>query len=70
MDISLGTLLHYLLGFFSIHTFPTLPPTSQTTLDVCIHIFFSRDSTLYRLGDRELQESFEKDALFFEGTRK
>ena len=63
------------VGLFSIHTFPTLPPppptpTSQTTLDVCIYNFFFRGSTLYRVGERELQESFDKDALFYEGTQK
>jgi len=29
------------VGLFSIHTFSTLSPTSQTTLGVCIHNFFS-----------------------------
>ena len=70
MDISLGTLLHYLLGFFQFtHSQPFPPPHKQ--LWTCVSkFFFSRDSTLYRLGDRELQESFEKDALFYEGTLK
>ena len=74
MDISLGTLLHYLWGFFQFtHSQPFPPPptpTSQTTLDVCIYNFFFRGSTLYRVGERELQESFDKDALFYEGTQK
>ena len=76
MDISLGTLLHYLWGFFQFtHSQPFSPPppptpTSQTTLDVCIYNFFFRGSTLYRVGERELQESFDKDALFYEGTQK
>ena len=32
--------------------------------------FFFRGSTFYRVGERELQESFDKDALFYEGTQK
>ena len=62
---------------FSIHTFPTLPPPPppppppNKELWTCVSTsFFSRDSTLYRLVDRELQESFEKDAQFYEGNRK
>ena len=51
------------LGSFPIHTGPTLPLTPQTMLDACIQNF-SRVSTLYRVGEGELQENFEKDALF------
>ena len=32
--------------------------------------FFFRGSTFYRVGERELQESFDKDALLYEGTQK
>ena len=64
------------VGLFSIHTFPTLPPPppplhlTNNFGRVYPHLFFPRDSTLYRLVDRELQESFEKDAQFYEGNRK
>ena len=51
------------LGSFPIDTGPTLPLTPQTMLDACIQNF-SRVSTLYRVGEGELQENFEKDALF------
>ena len=51
------------LGRFPIHTGPTPPLTPQTMLDACIQNFF-RVSTLYRVGEGELQENFEKDALF------
>ena len=58
------------LGRFSIHTSLIPPLTPQTTLDACIKNFF-RVSTLYRVGgEGELQENFEKDALFYEGKRK
>ena len=75
MDISLGTLLHYLWGFFQFtHSQPfppPPPPPPHKQLWTCVSTsFFSRDSTLYRLVDRELQESFEKDAQFYEGNRK
>ena len=50
------------LGCFSIHTGPTPPLTPQTMLDACIQNFF-RDSTLYRVGEGELQEHFENDAV-------
>ena len=77
MDISLGTLLHYLWGFFQFtHSQPSPPPPTPPSpykqLWTCVSTFFfhSRDYTFYRLGDRELQESFENDALFYEGTRK
>ena len=65
MDKSLGTLAF--LGRFPIYTGPTPPLTLQTKLDACIQNLF-RVSTLYRVGEGELQENFEKDALFYEGT--
>ena len=52
-----------LLGRFPIHTGPTPPLTPQTILDACIQNFF-RVSTIYSVGKGELQENFEKDALF------
>ena len=56
------------LGHFPIHTGPAPPLTPQTTLDASTKNFF-RVLTLYR-GEGELQENFEKDALFYEGTKK
>ena len=51
------------LGRFPIHTGPTPSLTPQTMLDPCIQDFF-RVSTLYRVGEGELQENFINDALF------
>ena len=52
------------LGYFPINTGPAPPLTPQTMLDARIQNFF-RVSTLYRVGEGELQEeNFEKDALF------
>ena len=65
---SLGTLAF--LGCFPIRIGPTPPLNPQTTLDSCIQTFFLRVSTLYRVGEGELRENFEKDALFYEGTHK
>ena len=48
---------------FPIHTGPTPLLTPQTMLDACIQNFF-RVSTFYSVGEGELQDSFEKDALF------
>ena len=48
---------------FPIHTGPTPPLTPQTMLDARIQNFF-RVSTFCSVGEGELQESFEKDALF------
>ena len=56
-----GQFMHIVfLGRFPIHT----GPTPQTMLDACVQNFFSEFSTLYRVGEGELQENFEKDALF------
>ena len=57
------------LGRFPIHTGPTPPLTPQTMLDACIQNFF-RVSTLYRVGEGELQDNFEEDALFYHETEK
>ena len=71
MDISLGTLLHYLWGFFQFtHSQPFPHPHLTNNFGRVYLQFFFRGSTLYRVGARELQESFDKDALFYEGTRK
>ena len=56
------------LGHFLIHTGPAPPLTPQTMLDVSTQNFV-RVLTLYR-GEGELQENFEKDALFYEGIQK
>ena len=65
---SLGTLAF--LECFPIRIGPTPPLNPQTTLDSCIQTFFLRVSTLYRVGEGELRENFENDALFYEGTHK
>ena len=51
------------LGRFPIHTGPAPPLCPQTMLDACIQNLF-RVSTFCSVGEEELQESFEKDALF------
>ena len=68
MDTSLGTICIICGAFFQFTnvqpSFPLLThPPSQTALDAHVHNFF-RVSTLYRVGERELRESFAKDALF------
>ena len=70
MDKSVGTLLHF-LGRFPIHTGPTPPLTPQTMLDACIvSRMFSEFQLCIRWGEGEVQDNFEKDALFYEGTEK
>ena len=49
-------------AFFNAHR-SNPPLTPQTMLDECIQNFL-RYSTLYRVGEGELQENFEKDPLF------
>ena len=51
------------LGRSAIHTGPTPPLTPQTTLDACIQNF-SEFQLCKGWGEGELQEKFEKDALF------
>ena len=58
------------LGRFPIHTGPTPPLTPQTMLDGCILTFFSEFQLCIGLGEGELQENFEKGALFYEVTEK
>ena len=62
---------HFCLSgaFSNSHRSNPAPLTPQTMLDPCIQNFFGL-STLYRVGWGELQENFEKDALFKEGTDK
>ena len=61
MDKSLETLAF--LGRFPIHIGPTPPLTPQTMLDACIQNF-SEFQVYIRWGEGELQENFEKSALF------
>ena len=58
------------LGRFPIHTGPTPPLTPQTMLDACIQNFFSEFQLCIGWGEWELQENFEKDALFLRGIRE
>ena len=53
------------LGRFPIHTHSAPPLIPQTTLDACFQTFFAPVATLYRAGEGELQENFEKHALFY-----
>ena len=57
------------LGHFPIHTGPTPPLTSQTTLDVCIQHFF-RVSTLCRVGGGRTTRKFRKRRTVSWGNRK
>ena len=56
-------------GAFPIHTGPARSLTPQTMWDACIQNSF-RVSTLYRVGEGEVQENVEQDALLLEGTEK
>ena len=58
------------LGCFPIHTGPTPPSPTNNVGRAYPECFFFRVSTLYRVGEGELQENFEKDALFYEGIQK
>ena len=68
MGKSLGTLLHF-WGIFQLTQVQPLPSPHKKCWTSLSRIF-SQVSTLYRVGERELQENFEKDALFYEGTEK
>ena len=73
---SLGTLSF--LGCFPIRIGPTppfnplpsSPPPPPNNVGLVYPIFFLRVSIFYRVGEGELRENFEKDALFYEGTHK
>ena len=67
--MSSGLIADSTLATISIHTDQTPPLTPQTMFDACIQNFF-QVSTLYRVEGGKLQEYFEKDALFYEGTEK
>ena len=57
------------VDFFSIHTCPIPTSIPQTTLYMCIYIFF-RVSTLWRVGGGRTAIKFPKHALFCEGNQK
>ena len=57
------------LGRFPIHTGPTPPLTPHTMLDACIQNFFEFQICI-GWGEGELQENFEKDAVFLRGIRE
>ena len=68
MDKSLGTLLCF-LGVFQFTQVQPLPsPHKQCWTRVCR--IFSELQLCIGCGEGELQENFEKDALFQEGTDK
>ena len=48
---------------------PIPPLTPQTTLDASIQNF-SEFQLCIGWGEGELQDNFEKDALFYEGTKQ
>ena len=67
-DKSIGDTFAF-VGVFSVDTCPTPLPTPQTKLNVCIQNFFEFQHCVgWREG--ELEEHFEKDALFYEGIHK
>ena len=53
-----------LLGRFPVHTYPAPLLTPQTTLDACFQNFFSQFRLCIGWGEGELQENFEKVAMF------
>ena len=63
MDKSLGIRLNFWGIFQFTHTLPLSSPHKQRWTHV-FRIFFPV-TTFYRAGKRELQENFEKDALFY-----
>ena len=58
------------VGHFPIHTCPTFPSTSQTTLDACIQNFSPVLTLRNKIGKGGPQAIFEEDALFYEGHPK
>ena len=61
MDKSLGTLLRFWGVFQFTQVQPPRSPHSTNNVGRVYQEFF-RVSTLYRVGEGELQENFEKDA--------
>ena len=57
-------------GVFSNSHRPNPSLTHKQRWTRVSRVFFFRVSTLYRVGEGELQENFEKDALFYEGIQK
>ena len=68
MDKSLGTLLHF-LGVFCFAKAQLIPSPHKQSW-TCVSRIFTKFQLYYRLGEGELQENFEKDACFYEGTQK
>ena len=68
MDKSLGTLLHFLGVFQFTHAQPLTSAHKQCWTRV-VRIL-SKFQICIGWGERELQENFEKDALFYKGTHK
>ena len=54
---------------WAIHTCPPNPPPHKQHW-MCVSRIFSKFLQCVGQGERELQENFKKDALFFEGTQK
>ena len=57
-------------GVFSDSHRPNPSPQTPNNVGLMYPNFFLRVSTLYRVGEGELRENFENDALFYEGTHK
>ena len=68
MDKSLGTLLHLWSYFQFTHTQPLPPPHKQRWTR--LSRMFSEFQHCVGWGKKEVQEKFEKDTLFNEGTQK
>ena len=68
MDKSLGTLLHF-WGVFQFTQAQALPSPHKQCW-TCVSTFFSEFQLSLGWGEGELQENFQKDAPFYEGTQK
>ena len=68
-SVSSGLITDSTLATISIHTGPTPPLAPQTMFDACIQKF-SEFQLFIGWREGKLQEYFEKDALFYEGTDK
>ena len=71
MDIGLGTRLYLWSSFFNPHMLsPSLFRTNNVALDACIQNFFSEFHYCVGWQEGELQQNFEKNALFNKGTQR
>ena len=62
---------HFCISWaFSVSQRPNPSPHPINKVGHGIQDFFSEFQLCYRLGEGELQENFEKDARFYEGTQK